>query len=159
MCAIIYLVLLKILLYAIDPPGHATTLQPSKLLLEPTQSAPPSCGAGFVQVRVRVRVPAPQVCVQLLQDNHWVQLPSTVCNMMKHKTVHKEYLIMPTSCSSHWSVTISTSKSLITWAPVQIIADLYVIRIKSGSLHVYSYAILCQWCVYNKSIVVFHPLL
>ena len=40
------------------------------LLLRPTQSAPPLFGAGFVQVRVRVREPTPQVLEQLLQDDH-----------------------------------------------------------------------------------------
>ena len=58
-------------------PGHAIILQPSVLIPEPTQSAPPPRGAGFVQVRVRVCEPKPQVTEQLLQDDHWVQLPST----------------------------------------------------------------------------------
>ena len=53
-------------------------LQPSVLLDEPTQSAPPPCGAGFVQVRVLVCEPAPQVRVQVLQDDHWLQPPFTV---------------------------------------------------------------------------------
>ena len=45
-------------------------LQLSVPLVEPTQSAPPPCGAGFVQLRVRVREPTPQVLEQLLQDDH-----------------------------------------------------------------------------------------
>ena len=45
-------------------------LQLSVLLLGPTQSAPPPIGAGFVQVRIRVREPTPQVLEQLLQDDH-----------------------------------------------------------------------------------------
>ena len=69
--------------YANSSPGQATTLQLSVLLLEPTQSAPPPCGVGSVQVRVRVREPAPQVTVQVLQDVHWAQPPSTVTHI-KH---------------------------------------------------------------------------
>ena len=45
-------------------------LQLSVLLLGPTHSAPPPIGAGFVQVRVRVCEPIPQVLEQLLQDDH-----------------------------------------------------------------------------------------
>ena len=45
-------------------------LQLSVLLVGPTQLAPPLCGAGFVQVRVRVREPTPQLLEQLLQDDH-----------------------------------------------------------------------------------------
>lgn len=61
----------------IASPGHATMLQLSVLLGEPTQSAPPPCGAGFVQVRVRLREPTSQGLEQLLHDDHWAQLPST----------------------------------------------------------------------------------
>ena len=56
--------------YILASPGHAIVLQLSVLLLEPTQSAPPPFGAGFVQVRVRVREPTPQLLEQLLQDDH-----------------------------------------------------------------------------------------
>ena len=45
-------------------------LQLSVRLLGPTQSAPPPCGAGFVQFRARVCEPIPQVLVQRLQDDH-----------------------------------------------------------------------------------------
>ena len=51
-------------------PGHAKLLQLFVLLLGPTQSAPPLFGEGFVQVRVRIREPTPQVLEQLLQDDH-----------------------------------------------------------------------------------------
>ena len=61
----------------ISLPEHGSMLQLSVLLLAPTQSAPPPCGVGFVQLRVRVRVPAPQVAEQLLQDDHCVNPPST----------------------------------------------------------------------------------
>ena len=53
-------------------------LQVSVPLLTPEQLAPPPSGEGLVQVRVRVREPTPQVSEQLLQDDHWVQPPSTV---------------------------------------------------------------------------------
>ena len=56
--------------YILVSPGHAIVLQLSALLLAPTQSTPPPRGAGFVQTRVRVREPTPQVLEQLLQDDH-----------------------------------------------------------------------------------------
>ena len=62
--------LTKLKYYILALPGHKVMLQLSVLLLAPTQSAPPPCGAGFVQARVRVREPIPQVLEQLLQDDH-----------------------------------------------------------------------------------------
>ena len=56
-------------------------LQVSVPLLAPMQSAPPPCGLGFVQFLVLVREPTPQVTEQLLQDDHWVQLPSTTMHI------------------------------------------------------------------------------
>ena len=50
--------------------GHSFVLQLSVLCLGPTQSAPLDCEAGFLQVRIRVREPTPQVLEQLLQDDH-----------------------------------------------------------------------------------------
>ena len=67
----------------IGSPGHANMLQLSVLSAEPTQSVPPPCGAGFVQVRVRLREPTSQVLEQLLHDDHWAQLPSTA-TIVKH---------------------------------------------------------------------------
>ena len=57
-------------MYSFTSPGHAIVLQLFMLIVEPLQSSPPPCGAGFVQVRVRVREPTPQVLEQLLQDDH-----------------------------------------------------------------------------------------
>ena len=62
----------------IGSPGHATKLQVSVPMLTPTQSAPPPCGLGFVQVLVRVCEPTPQVTEQLLQGDHCDQLPSAI---------------------------------------------------------------------------------
>ena len=56
--------------YSFTLPGHAVVLQLPVPLLEPTQSAPLPCGTGFVQVRVRVCEPTPQLLEQLLQDDH-----------------------------------------------------------------------------------------
>ena len=57
-------------LYSSGSLGHSFVLQLSVLCLSPTQSAPPLFGAGFLQVRIRVREPTPQVLEQLLQDDH-----------------------------------------------------------------------------------------
>ena len=59
-------------------PGHTTKLQLSVLEGLPTQSVPNPCGVGFVQVRVRIREPPPQVSVQPDHDVHCVQPPFTV---------------------------------------------------------------------------------
>ena len=56
--------------YSFALPGHTNLLQVFVLLFWPTQSAPPPSGTGFVQVRVRVCEPTPQVLEQLLQDDH-----------------------------------------------------------------------------------------
>ena len=45
-------------------------LQLFVLLLGPVQLAPPLFGAGFMQVRVWLCEPTPQVLEQLLQDDH-----------------------------------------------------------------------------------------
>ena len=63
--------------------------QCSVLLLGPAQSAPLPSGAGFVQVRVRVREPTPQVLEQLLQDDHRVQPPSTVTQVQHENCIIK----------------------------------------------------------------------
>ena len=59
-----------LMLYSSGSLGHSFVLQLSVLCLGPTQSAPLDCGAGFSQVRIRVREPTPQVLEQLLQDDH-----------------------------------------------------------------------------------------
>ena len=56
--------------YILASPGHVIVLHFSVLLLIPTQSAPPPCGVGFVQARVLIREPTPQLLEQLLQDDH-----------------------------------------------------------------------------------------
>ena len=66
-----------LIVFYIGSPGHAAMLQLSVLVVWPTQLAPSPCGAGFVQIRVRVREPTSQVAEQLLQDDHWVQPLST----------------------------------------------------------------------------------
>ena len=57
-------------MYSFTSLGHVIALHLFVLLEEPIQSSPPPCGAGFVQVRVRVCEPTPQLLEQLLQDDH-----------------------------------------------------------------------------------------
>ena len=57
-------------MYSFTSPGHVVAKQLFILIVEPIQSSPPPRGAGFVQVRVRVRELTPQLLEQLLQDDH-----------------------------------------------------------------------------------------
>jgi len=94
-------------------PGHATILQPSEPEGLPTQSAPDPCGIGLEQVRVRVRVPPPQVSEQPDHDVHCDQPPLTTCD--DHVIINTVHKTTPTiGCSPDVSVTVSSSKAFIT---------------------------------------------
>jgi hypothetical protein len=57
---------------------HAWVLQACDSDAEPTQAAPPLAGAGLLQRRVRVRVPPPQVRLQVPNAAHAPQFPLTL---------------------------------------------------------------------------------
>lgn len=54
----------------------------------PTQSMPPFCGAGLVQVRSRVRKPGPQKASHSEKGVHSVKLPSIISNRRNEIHVH-----------------------------------------------------------------------
>lgn len=57
--------------------GQLCVLQVCVAVENPVQSLPPYCGAGFVQERILVWIPPPQVTVQVPHDPHDAQNPST----------------------------------------------------------------------------------
>ena len=57
--------------------GQEPSLQDSFSLGSPSQSAPPSCGAGLSHVRVLDRVPSPHVSLQGSHSVHGDNSPST----------------------------------------------------------------------------------
>jgi hypothetical protein len=63
---------------------HAWVLQACDSDPDPTQAAPPLAGAGLLQRRVRVRVPPPQVRLQVPNEAHAPQFPLTlIFNQLK----------------------------------------------------------------------------